>query len=55
MDVLALIPHKVEYRKYEGEGWKTLSDTYESFARAATVATALENRGYQTKINAVVK
>lgn len=49
MNVFELKPHKVEYSK-DGEYWKSLSDVYESYARAATIATALENRGYKTRV-----
>ena len=41
---------KVQYQvKGLGE-WLTLSDSYDTFARAAMVATALENRGHTTRI-----
>jgi hypothetical protein len=49
MSVFEKAPHKVSYSK-DGVVWSVLSDTYEHYARAATIATALENRGYKTRI-----
>ena len=44
----------VRYTKQEWAGsWKKLSDTYPSFNRAATIATALEIRGFKTIIEQV--
>lgn len=41
----------VEYRNYlVDEVWKVLSQKYDTYIRAATIATALENRGYKTRI-----
>lgn len=42
---------QVEYRNYlTDEAWKVLSQKYDTFNRAATVAQALENRGHKTRI-----
>lgn len=40
---------KVRY--FRNGQWLTLSDIYESYNRAATIATALENRGMKTSID----
>lgn len=49
MNVFEPAPHRVEYSR-DGHVWELLSDTYEHYARAATIATALQNRGFKTRI-----
>lgn len=43
--------YRVEYRNYlTTDGWQLMSQTYETYSRACTIATALENRGYITRV-----
>lgn len=43
--------YRVRYRqKWEGAEWQTLSDVYNTYPRACTIASALENRGFSTEI-----
>jgi hypothetical protein len=43
------VVYRVDYT-LPGFMWERLTDKYETFERAATVAAALENRGYKTRI-----
>jgi len=34
----------------DGNSWRQVSDLYQTFERACTIASALENRGFKTYI-----